>query len=220
MVIGAGVSVVAPVYNNASTLRELHRRILDALGRERVDLILVDDGSTDNSREVAVEIGATLIRRAHRGGTNAAVLTGLAAARQPFCCVLDADLEDPPEALPLMLARLNEHVRVVFSSRDEPQPATSRVFRFIVRTLFPTLPSMPCLCFAIDRETRERVVAMASEADYLPAVIGRLGVPTAQVNVTRGVRPGGGTGYSVWRRIRYGTGMTWSALVVKMRGPR
>lgn len=214
----AGVSVVAPVYNNAATLPELHRRILAALGSRPVEVILVDDQSTDESRTVAQMLGARLVPRRQRGGANAAVLAGLAAATQPLCCVLDADLEDPPEALPAMLAALDPATaRVVFSSRDEPQPWSSRVFRFIVRALFPTLPPKPCLCFAIDRETREALVAVARETDYLPAVIGMLGVPTAVVSVRRGARPGGGSGYSTWRRLRYGLGMTWSAVRLKLR---
>jgi hypothetical protein len=106
---------------------------------------------------------------------------------------------------------------VVFSSRDEARPLTSRLFRRAMRTLFPSLPAHPCLCFAIDRETRTEVVRAAREGDYLPAVIGALGVPTGQVSVRRETRPAGRSGYGGRLRWTYAAGALWSSIICRWR---
>ena len=211
------ISIVAPVYNNAATLPELCRRIRSALGPRVTQIILVDDASTDGSREVMAELDVCVVALARNGGQNAAILNGLAAATRPVCCVLDADLEDPPEALPDLVARLDPATaRVVFASRDEPRRVTSRLFRRTMHVLFPSLPPHPCLCFAMDRETRERLVMAASEGDYLPAVIGMLSVATAQVSVERESRTAGRSGYAGGKRWRYAARALWSAVRLRV----
>src|SRR5688572_28054659 len=174
-----GVTVVVPVHNNAATLAELAQRIRATLAGRPLELLYVDDASTDASPEILRTLDAVVITHARNRGQNAAVLSGLAAARHPLTCVLDADLQDPPEELPRLLRALGP-TNVVFSSRTEPHPATSRVFRWILHGLFPTLPPHPCLCFAIDDAARNRLVEAACEGDYLPAVIGRLRLSAAQ----------------------------------------
>lgn len=207
------MSVVAPVYNKASTLPEFVRRVRAAFGGIAVEVILVDDSSDDNSREVARALDATLVERPRRGGQNAAVLTGLRAATGRTCCVLDVDLEDPPEGLPALVSGLRAAGgRVVFSSRDEAKAVTSRLFRRTLRALFPTLPRHPCLCFAIDDATRRLVVRHAEEGDYLPAVIGALGVPTSQVSIGRGARGPDSSAYGTWKRVRYAAAALRSAV--------
>jgi glycosyltransferase involved in cell wall biosynthesis len=214
----ADVTVVAAVYNNARTLPELCRRLRATLGARLAAVVLVDDASTDASREVMATLAVTAIARPRNGGQSAAILDGLAAAATPIVCVLDADLEDPPEALPDLIAQLGrDGARVVFSSREEARPLSSRVFRRAMRAIFPTLPAHPCLCFAMDERTRRQVLALATAGDYLVAVIGALGVPTAQVTVPRSLRPSGSSGYSPPTRIAYATRMLWSALALRTR---
>jgi glycosyltransferase involved in cell wall biosynthesis len=124
------VSVVAPVYNNAATLPALTARIRAAFPATPLEIILVDDRSTDRSREVMRTLGVRVIMHERNQGQNAAVLTGLRAATGAVCCALDADLEDPPEALPALVRALDprdidavplDHARAV------PDAATARV---------------------------------------------------------------------------------------------
>ena len=192
-----------------------------ALGDRLGEIIMVDDGSTDESVAIMQTLGVCVISRPRNGGQSAAILTGLAAASGSICCVLDADLEDPPETLPSLLSRLDPvSARAVFSSRDEPRPLTSRLFRRAMRLLFPTLPAHSCLCFAVDAGTRAAIVGAATERDYLPAVIGALGVPTAQVTVRREPAAAGESGHAGLRRLRYAGRAFASALRIRWRARR
>ncbi len=177
-----------PVYNNARTLPSLCARLRETLRDRPSELLLVDDGSRDDSAEVARMLGVRVLQHDRNRGQNAAILTGLRHASLAVCCVLDADLEDPPESVPAMVEALAA-ADVVFSSRDEPRHLTSRVFRWSVRRLYPTLPHHPCLCFAISAAGRGRLIAVARDTDYLPAVIGALRLPAIQSRIARGSRP-------------------------------
>ena len=214
----AGVSVVVPVYNNAATLPELCRRVRAALDGRPVEIVLVDDRSTDDSLRVIERLGERVVAHGRNRGQNAAVLSGLAQATEPLTCVLDADLEDLPEGLPVLLSGLDPAgASVVFSSREEPHSMGSRVFRWAIRRLFPSLPPHPCLCFAIDEGARLALVARARSGDYLPAVIGALRLPATQVAIARAARPAGRTAYSGSRRVRYAISMLASACRVRWR---
>lgn len=208
-----GVSVVVPVYNSAATLSELCRRIRRVLTDRPHDVIMVDDGSTDDSLGVMSRLGVRVVALGGNRGQNAAILAGLAHATQPSSCVLDADLQDPPEAIPELLSCLESSgAHVVFSSRNAAPRLSSHVFRRLLWLLFPSLPPHACLCFAIDQQARDTLLTAASERDYLPAIIGALNFTTAEVIVERSARLAGRSAYGRVKRVRYAIHMLASAL--------
>lgn len=207
----ADVSVVAAVHNNAATLPELCRRIRNSI--PECEIVLVDDGSTDGSSEVMRRLNVSTVELPVRQGQSEAIRQGLSRASGRWCCVLDADLQDPPEALPLMLARLRQgDTDVVFSTRDGRRRLTSRLFRLAMRLLYPTLAPRACLCFVTGAADAASIVRRAKPGDYLVAVIGVLGLRTVQVPVARGLRPGGGSAYPGLRRTRHGITTFMSAV--------
>ena len=122
------LSVVVPVYNSAATLGELVgrlRAVLDGLGAT-YELVLVDDGSSDASWERIVElassddhvVGLNLMRNY---GQHNALLAGIRAARHDVVVTLDDDLQNPPEEIPKLLAKLDEGFDVVYGSATERQ---------------------------------------------------------------------------------------------------
>jgi glycosyltransferase involved in cell wall biosynthesis len=117
----SSLSVVIPVYNEAATLESLVDRVL-AVDIEGLDIICVDDGSTDGTREVLQERiapkGVQVILHEKNQGKGAALRTGFKAARGDIVIVQDADLEYDPEDYPKLIGPiLAGRADVVFGSR-------------------------------------------------------------------------------------------------------
>jgi glycosyltransferase involved in cell wall biosynthesis len=116
---GVQLSVVIPVYNERATLGEILRRVRAApLAKE---IIIVDDGSTDGTRELLASMAATDLRilyHPENRGKGAALKTGFLAASGNIVLVQDADLEYDPADYPVLLAPiLANQADVVFGSR-------------------------------------------------------------------------------------------------------
>jgi glycosyltransferase involved in cell wall biosynthesis len=117
------LTVVVPVYNGAATLETLALRLRETfsgLGRAG-EIVFVDDGSRDGSWETILGLSlrfpeARGIRLMRNYGQHNAVLCGLRAARHPLIVTMDDDLQNPPEEIPLLLAKLEEGFDVVYGS--------------------------------------------------------------------------------------------------------
>lgn len=118
------LSVVLPVFNEEECLPELRRRlvsVLEATGRSW-EIVFVDDGSRDRSFELMASFARTdprlrAVRLSRNFGHQMALTAGVDAARGRAVAVMDADLQDPPELLPEMLARLDEGYEVIYAQR-------------------------------------------------------------------------------------------------------
>ena len=120
------LSVIMPVYNERYLVGECVRRVLavDSPLISRLDLIIVDDGSTDGSREILRALAAehphriTYVEHQKNAGKGAAVCTGVAHARGSVTVIQDADLEYNPRDLPrLMVPFVQNTADAVFGSR-------------------------------------------------------------------------------------------------------
>ncbi len=120
------LSVVVPVLNEEDGLPELHRRLNDALGEVpgAVEVVYVDDGSTDGSARMiegwaADEGNVVLVQLSRNFGMEVAMSAGIDHATGSYVVLMHADLQDPPELIPQMLAmaREGEGADVVFARR-------------------------------------------------------------------------------------------------------
>lgn len=118
------VSIVSPVYNEEAVLPELYRRVrlvMDELG-ESWELLLVNDGSHDRSAQVIEELHekdgrVKGISFSRNFGFQIAVTAGLNHAQGEAIILTDADLQDPPETYPAMIAKWREGYEVVYGVR-------------------------------------------------------------------------------------------------------
>jgi dolichol-phosphate mannosyltransferase len=134
-------SIAVPVYNELESLPELHRRISEVMQAtgESWELLLIDDGSIDGSREWIEEKAASDTRLrsvifARNFGHQIAVTAGLDHCRGKALVIMDADLQDPPEVIPDLIAKWREGFEVVYAVRAEREGETW--FKKVTATLF------------------------------------------------------------------------------------
>ena len=198
------VAVVVPVYGNAETLAPLAERLGAALAGRDWRLRLVVDASPDDSARVAHElaageprISATLLTE--NVGQHAAIAHGLVAEPDADVWVcLDADLQDPPEAVPLLLDRLAEgDVDAVFAGRrgtyTSPLRRLTGALHRRVAARLTGLPPDAGAFLALGPAVREAV--LAEPAPSIVLAVGLAGRPVTSVPVARDPRP---SGESAW----------------------
>lgn len=116
------VSIVMPVYNELATVEHAIASVLDAGISDRLELIVVDDGSTDGTRELLRDgqwpERVRYVEHDRNRGKGAALRTALAEARGSYTAVMDADLEYDPRDIPALLEPLRAgEANVVFGTR-------------------------------------------------------------------------------------------------------
>lgn len=183
------LTIVIPVFNNATTLPELVHRVLAACAGHDAEIRLVDDASRDDSAAVIRQLGAaTGVFLPRNVGQNEAIRQGLAGAGGDAVVVMDADLQDPPEAIPLLLGKLEPAVDVVFGGRtgryqSTGRMLTSRIYKRVVaaRTGLPIDAGL----FLVMRSHVARRLVEGGEVPSLVGAIGLMRVRTASVPVER-----------------------------------
>jgi len=156
-----GFSLVIPTYNEAANIEDLCSLVVNVLSKNNIDfeVIIVDDNSPDQTWLIAQKISAKdkrikVIRRMNKKGLATAVVEGWKNAKGDILGVIDSDLQQPPEAIPFLLDKLNqdESVDIVIASRNiKGAPASKRnIWRrfvsssgaFICAFLLPKLPRL------------------------------------------------------------------------------
>jgi len=114
------ITVIIPVYNEEKTIREILRRV-QAMHIAQ-EILVVDDGSTDGTREILAELNGNapvrVLYHEHNQGKGAAIRTGIQATTGEVIIIQDADLEYDPRDYPALLRPIEEGIaEVVFGSR-------------------------------------------------------------------------------------------------------
>ncbi len=131
------LSIVIPVFNEAPALTPLIHKIR-SLKLGRTEIIVVDDGSTDGSAEVALSAGASVIRHPYNIGNGAAVKSGLRAARGRLVLLMDGDGQHKPEDIPRLLEEAATYHMVVGA---RSKGSKLRFHRFAANVLYNWLAS-------------------------------------------------------------------------------
>ena len=210
------ISVVVPVYNEEGNLPELIQRlsaVMDGLGRS-YELVFVDDGSRDRSLEI-LEAAARerpgrmrVLELARNFGQHQAILAAFENVTGDVVVTLDADLQNPPEEIPKLLAKFDEGYDVVGGVRQNRQDSFLRkaASRLVNRatTLITRmrLTDFGCMLRAYSREVVEEINRCDEASTFIPALGQSFARRPTEVPVAHAARRHGESNYSLYRLIR------------------
>lgn len=215
-------SIIAPIYNEIGCLPELYRRIppvMDgAIGAgESWELILVDDGSQDGStaeiRRIAREDPRIRpIIFARNFGHQIAVTAGLDYARGRAVIVIDADLQDPPEVIPELIAKWREGYEVVYAVRAEREGESwfkkwtaAQFYRLIRRVTNVNIPVDSGDFRLMDRKVVDTLSRMRERHRFIRGMAAWVGFRQVGVPYRRAARLAGETKYPLKKMVKFAT---------------
>lgn len=209
-------SVVVPLFNDAEILPELHRRltaVMQSLGKP-YEIIYVDDGSRDDTFAVLSRIhqndpghvkGVRLLRNF---GQHPAVTAGFEQTRGRIVITLDSDLQNPPEELPKLLAKLQEGYDVVVGWRQVRQDSIFRTWPskfinwLISRSTGVKLHDYGSMFRVYRREVVQLLNQTHESAKFITALTSWLGVNIIEVPVRHDTAADGQSRYRLRRLFR------------------
>ncbi len=210
------LSIVVAVYNEEEVLSELYRRLtaaMAALGKS-YEIILVDDGSRDQSLNILLELRERdpehirVFSFTRNFGHHIALTAGLDHAEGDVIVMMDADLQDQPEEIPKLLAKLDEGYDVVWGERETRQfkwykNISSQMFLWLMNSVARSEVHLDSSIFrAMRRSVADDLRQMREKARYLPGLVRWIGYKQTSVPVVHGARFAGQTKYSFWRLIK------------------
>jgi undecaprenyl-phosphate 4-deoxy-4-formamido-L-arabinose transferase len=214
--VPGSVSVVIPVYNEAANLPALIPRVLgvlDTLDRP-AEVIFVDDGSRDRSLELLREAATRhpgrirVIELSRNFGQHPAVLAGFSYATGDTVVTLDADLQNPPEEIPKLLALADQGYDVVGGVRVQRidsffrRIASRVVNRVTVAITGITMTDYGCMLRAYSREVVDLINRCEESSTFIPALAQTFSRRPTEVTVQHAERAGGVSKYSLYRLVR------------------
>ncbi len=210
------VSVVVPVYNEEANLRPLFSRLaatMDAGGR-KWEVVFTDDGSRDRSIDILRELFSQrpdvvrVIEFERNAGQHMAIMAAFENARGEVIVTIDADLQNPPEEIPKLLAATDAGHDVVGSIRLDRQDVGWRIYASRAMNLLREritgirMTDQGCMLRAYRREVVQQIVATGEQTTFIPALGQFFAANPAEVEVEHAERAAGESKYNLYRLIR------------------
>lgn len=224
-------SLIVPIFNEEATLPALYERVvrvMDGLDGES-ELLLVNDGSRDGSLELLRQLQSQdprvcYLSLARNFGHQIAVTAGLNFARGQAAVILDADLQDPPELIPLLIRRWREGYQVVYAQRTKRKregwfkKLTAYAFYRLLRRLadvnIPADTGDFCL---MDRQVIDLLNAMPERNRYIRGLRAWVGFRQTAVYFEREPRFAGEVKYTFRKSFRLAVNSLVSFSIVPLR---
>ncbi len=210
---GALLSILVPVYNEAEVLPEFHRRLCAAIARLAipVQVLYVDDGSSDDSlawltRLKRRDACVAVLALSRNFGKETAMAAGLDHVRGDAVVIIDADLQDPPELIPEMVAAWQRGYDQVEMRRISRQ-GESAAKRWTARAFYQLIARLSNVPITADvgdfRLLSRRAVAgmrqLGERNRFMKGLYAWIGYPRTQIDYHRSPRHAGQTKWNYWR---------------------
>jgi len=212
------ISVVIPVHNEEEVLNTLFARLLpvmDSLNKP-YEVILVNDGSRDKSAEVLddwQQKRPDILRIVHFNGNfgqHMAIMAGFERVRGQIIVTMDADLQNPPEEIPKLIALAEQGHDVVGGYRMDRQDKPWRLFfsrmhNILREKIAPQLNMKDegCMLRAFSRDVVDAMVSTGESSTFIPALAMTYATNPTEVGVRHEARTEGTTSYNFYKLIRY-----------------
>lgn len=212
------ISVVIPVHNEQEVLPTLYKRlfaVLDSIGKP-FEVIFTNDGSKDKTEDELLKIRTLrphqtrLIHFNGNFGQHMAIMAGFEKVRGEVIFTMDADLQNPPEDIPNLLAKIEEGHDVVGGYRQNRQDTAwrrwvSRLHNIIRARITPNIimKDEGCMLRAFKRNIVDLMVSSGEASTFIPALALTYAANPAEVPVKHEARAEGETSYNLYKLIRY-----------------
>ena len=226
------ISVVVPCYNEQEVLPATHARltgVMQSLEGFDYEIIYVDDGSRDETGEMLRQLQASdgrvrVLFLSRNFGHQVASTAGLDAAEGDAVVLIDADLQDPPELIPEMVARWKEGYDVAYGQRRRREGETvfklwtAKVFyRLFNRLAAIDMPLDTGDFRLMDRRVVQAIRQMREHDRFLRGMVSWMGFRQTAVLYRRAARAAGQSKYPVWKMLRFALDGIFSFSVVPLR---
>ncbi len=203
------ISIVVPVYNEEGNVEDLHQEIVDVIEKEglKAEIILVDDGSSDGTREKIRQlrpVRAIFFRR--NFGQTAAMDAGVKAARGEVVVTMDGDRQNDPADIPKLLAKIEKGYDVVSGwrkNRKDPflkkilSRGADKLRKFLIND---QINDSGCSLKAYRRECFENLDLYGEMHRFIPGILKIKGFKVGEAVVNHRPRIAGKTKYN-WKRL-------------------
>ncbi len=210
------MSVIIPLLNEEKNIPILYDELTQTLRKTGLDyeLIFVDDGSTDSSLPILENIQQNdyyvkIISLRKNFGQTAAMSAGFDLAQGDIIIAMDADLQNDPADIPMLLAKINEGADLVtgwrynrqdpFFSRKLPSKIANRIISFATGV---HLHDYGCTLKAFKHEVIKTIKLYGEMHRFIPAIASAMGVTIAEVKVNHRARRFGTSKYGISRTLR------------------
>ena len=226
------LDVVVPLYNDEEVIETLCETVFNTLQNkfQSIRMILIDDGSTDESYSVALRMRSVydsidVIKLAGNFGQHRAILAGLRSTSADIVAVMDSDLQDRPEHIPALVERMLEdgtslaiarRIRRVDSLRKQ---LFSRLFATTSNLLVPFKIDPHLGAFRVMRQSIVKQICEVKEHTGTPfSMLYSLRVPYSAVDLEREARTAGTTGYTFKKSLKLASDriMTYSIKPIRL----
>ncbi len=229
---GVIYSVVVPLYNEELVINESYRRLKKIMEctKENYEIIFINDGSNDKTREKAEEICINdekikLVNFSRNFGHQSAITAGMDLSLGAAVVVIDADLQDPPEVILEMIKKWKIGYEVVYGKRIKRQGETF-FKKFTSKMYYRLLKSMTSVDIPldtgdfrlIDRKVCDTLIALPEKNRYVRGLVSWVGYKQTCVEFTRQERFAGDTKYPLKKMIKLAfdgiTSLSYKPLVI------
>jgi len=209
------LSIVAPVYNEQELVEQFVARAAAAAADYDYELVMVNDGSSDRTPELLDRIASSdrrvrVMHLSRNFGHQAALTAGLEHAAGDVVVMIDADLQDPPELIPDMLAQWSQGADVVYAVRKQREGetpfklATASVFyRLFDKLAQVNLEPNSGDFRLLDRRALDALLTMTERSRFLRGMTVWVGFNQTAVSYEREARQAGETKYTLRRMLRF-----------------